>query len=96
LIEKSEKKLDIWQGGTMSIADRTTLINSSLSNAPIYHMSIYLLPKTTIKSLDKIRRTFFWQGGGTKKRYHLIRWTKIYKHKKKGGLGIKKYKKNEY
>lgn len=77
----------------MSIAGRTTLINSSLSNAPIYHMSIYLLPKTIIKSLDKIRRTFFWQGGGTKKKYHLIRWTKIYKHKKKGGLGIKNIRK---
>jgi len=32
---------------------------------------------------------FFWQGGGTKKKYHLIRWTKICKSKKKGGLGIK-------
>jgi hypothetical protein len=93
LIEKSEKKLDIWQGGTMSIAGRTTLINSRLSNAPIYHMSIYLLPKTIIKSLDKIRRTFCWQGGGTKKKYHLIRWTKIYQHKKRGGLGIKNIRK---
>jgi hypothetical protein len=63
LIERSEKKLDIWQGETMSIAGKTTLINSILSNALVYHMSIYLLPKTIIKSLDKIRRTFFWQGG---------------------------------
>ena len=77
----------------MSIARRTILINSSLSNSPIYHMSIYLLPKTIIDRLDRVRRKFFWQGGGTKKKYHLIKWIKIYKHKKKGGLGIKDLKK---
>jgi len=42
--------------------------------------------------LDKIHRTFFWQGG-TKKKYHLIKWTKICKSKKKGGLGIKSIRK---
>ena len=43
LIEKSSKRLDIWKGGTMSIARRKTLIDSSLSNVPIYQMSIYFL-----------------------------------------------------
>jgi hypothetical protein len=56
-------------------------------------MSIYLLPKTIISKLDKIRRSFFWQGGGTKKKYHLVKWTKIWKHKKKRGLGIKDIRK---
>lgn len=60
----------------MSIDGRSTLISSSLNNAPIYQMSIYLLPKTIVKKMDQIR-TFFWQGGGTKKKYHLIKWTKI-------------------
>lgn len=77
----------------MSIVGRTTLINSSLNNAPIYHMSIYLLPKSIIYKLDKIRRRFFWQGGGTKRKYHLLKWTQKFKHKKKGGLGIKDIRK---
>jgi hypothetical protein len=84
LIEKSAKKLDIWKGGLMSIAGRSIFINSSLSNTPIYHMSIYLLPKSTVKILDKTRRTFFCQGGGTKKKYHLVKWAKICIHKKEG------------
>jgi hypothetical protein len=46
LIEKINKKLDVWKGGSMSIAGRKTLIDSSLRNAPLYQMSIYLLPKT--------------------------------------------------
>jgi len=89
LMEKNEKKLKIWKGNSLSIAGRTTLINSSLSNAFIYHMSLYLLPKTVVDTLDKQRRTYFWQGGGTKKKYHLVRWEIICKSKSKGGLGVK-------
>lgn len=66
----------------MSIAGRTTLINSSLTSTFIYHMSMYMLPKTIIKELDKQRRRFFWQGGGQKKKYHLVRWEVICKSKK--------------
>ena len=83
----------IFGRGTMSIAGRSTLISTSLNNTPIYHMSIYLLPKTTVRALDKIRRTFFWQGGGTKRKYDLVKWIRICKHKKKGGLGIKDIRK---
>ena len=65
----------------MSIAGRTTLIGASLNNSPIYHMSIYLLPKTTVSKLEKIRRSFFW--GGTKKKYHLIKSKKCVRARKK-------------
>jgi hypothetical protein len=58
LVEKGNKCLDVWKGGTLSIAGRSTLISASLNNSPIYHMSVYLLPKTIIKCLDKTRRIF--------------------------------------
>lgn len=95
LEEKNMKKLAVWMGSCMSIAGRTTMIDSSLSNTFIYHMSIYLLPKTTTDILDKQRRTFLWQGGkkGQKEKYHLVRWETICKSKKKGGLGIKSIRK---
>jgi hypothetical protein len=43
----------------VSLASRTTLINSNLSNTIVYHMSMYLLPKTVADALDKQRRIFF-------------------------------------
>jgi hypothetical protein len=92
-VEKNEKKLAVWSGGTMSIAGRTTLKNSSLTNTSIYQLSMYLLPKTVADKHDKQRRIFFWQGGSTKKKYRLVRWETIYKSKKKGGLGIKNIRK---
>lgn len=51
------------------------------------------MPKTILNKIDTIRRRFFWQGGGTKKKYHLVRWPVICKSKKKGGLGIKDLRK---
>jgi hypothetical protein len=93
LVEKNKKKLAIWKGGSMSIAGRLTLINSSLSSAFIYHMPMYLLPQTITQQLDKQRRTFFWQGGGTKRKYHLVKWEVICKNKKKGGVGVKDIRK---
>jgi hypothetical protein len=65
-------KLAIWKGGTMSIAGRVTLINASLSNSVIYHMSIYLMPKTVTNRMDKHRRMFFWQGAVPKRSTDLV------------------------
>jgi hypothetical protein len=42
-----------------------------------------------IKKIDGVRKKFFWQGGGVKKKYHLVKWDVIAKTKRKGGLGIK-------
>lgn len=50
---KNGKKFDIWKGGEMSIAGRITLINSTLSNSFIYHMSMYMFPKTVVGTRDK-------------------------------------------
>jgi hypothetical protein len=51
----------------MSTAGRTTQINSSLSGSFTYHMSMYLLPKTTTKTLDKQRRIFSGRVGVQRK-----------------------------
>jgi hypothetical protein len=68
LEEKHAKKLDVWQGNSISIGGKIVLINSSLSNTTTYHMSMFLMPLTTIKRMDKVRRKFFWQGGQLKKK----------------------------
>jgi hypothetical protein len=87
--EKLEKKLDVWQGGSLSSGGRTIMINASFSNSMIYHMPMFMIPKTNIGRMDKMRSKFFWQGGSFKKKYHLVKWSKICRSKKNGGLGIK-------
>jgi hypothetical protein len=74
LEEKLDKRLDSWKGSSLSVAGRITLINACLSNSPIYHMSMYLLPKKTIGNLDKKERSFFSKVAEIEKNYHLVRW----------------------
>lgn len=59
LEERLMKRLDGLKGGSLSLGGKNVLINSSLSSIPIYHMSLYLLPKTVLNRMDIIR-TFFW------------------------------------
>jgi mannosylglycoprotein endo-beta-mannosidase len=59
LDEKLLKRLDGWQGASQSYGGRLTLINACLSSIPTYAMSMYMLPKTMIKKIDRIRKRFF-------------------------------------
>jgi hypothetical protein len=45
--------------------------------------------KWVIKRLDKIRRSFLWKGSTDVRGGHcLVRWTKVKRPKKLGGLGV--------
>lgn len=44
LIEKMNKKLAGWKSKSLSLGGRLTLIKASLSNLPIYYMSLFSLP----------------------------------------------------
>jgi hypothetical protein len=51
MIEKLEKRLVGWQGRSLSLGGRLTLLNSCISNVPLYMLSIYPAPKSVIKKL---------------------------------------------
>jgi hypothetical protein len=95
LDEKLSERLDGWQGASLSYGGRLTLINACLSSIPTYAMSMYLLPKTVIKKMDRTRKRFFWQGGSIKKKYHLVKWM-VVTRPKKGGSRNKRSEKNEF
>lgn len=57
---KMEHKLGCWQGRFQSIGGRLILINSSLSNVPLYMLSFYMIPKGVRERIDFFRRRFFF------------------------------------
>jgi hypothetical protein len=61
--EKMEKRLAGWQGKFLSLGGRLTLLNSCLTNVPLYMLSIYPAPKLVIRKLDIYRKSLLWQGG---------------------------------
>lgn len=88
LVDKIEGRLKNWQGHLLSIGGRITLLNFVLSSIPLYTLSIYKIPLTVLKQIDKIRRRFLWQGTSTKKKYSLLDWKAVCIAKQFGDLGI--------
>ncbi|RVW12625.1 putative ribonuclease H protein [Vitis vinifera] len=87
--ERFRKRLTMWKRQYLSKGGRATLIWSTLSNLPIYYMSILRLPSSVRRRLEQIQRDFLWGGGSLERKPHLVRWKVVCLSKKKGGLGIK-------
>jgi hypothetical protein len=88
IVEKVEKKMGAWQGKFLSLGGRLVLINSSLTNVPLYMLSMYKAPKNIVKKMDLFRKRLLWQGGHAKKKYHLADWNMVCSPRGHGGLGV--------
>ena len=88
VIEKISKKIATWKGRMLSIGGRITLIKSSLSNLPIYFMSIFPMPKGVIEKINKLIRQFLWCSSPEKKVLPFASWNLIQAPKFYGGLGL--------
>lgn len=64
------------------------MIQSSLSNIPLYTMGVYVLYEGNYQQLDSIRSRFYWQGTQKKRKYHMVRWEALSRPKDFGGLGF--------
>lgn len=85
---KMEKKLGCWMGRLQSIGGRLVLINSSLTNVPLYMISFYSLPVGVRERIDYFRRRFLWQEDQGIRKYHLVNWQEICTPRDQGGLGV--------
>jgi len=65
------------------------LVNPILTAIPTYWMSIFLLPKWVIKTIDRMRRDFLWSGPDfLHNKIRLISWTRLCRTSEQGGWGI--------
>ncbi|GJX69516.1 RNA-directed DNA polymerase, eukaryota, reverse transcriptase zinc-binding domain protein [Tanacetum coccineum] len=58
LIDKVKSKVGDWINRSLSYAGRVQLIASVLTSMQLYWASVYLLPKTVIKEIDKVLKGF--------------------------------------
>ena len=88
VVNKVVKRLDGWKKAFLSRGGRLTLIQSVLSSLPIYYLSLFKAPSSVIRSLEKLMRDFFWEGGDLAGGDHLVGWEDMCKSKENGGLDI--------
>ena len=60
ILEKMERRLAGWKRLYLSKGGRITLIKSTLSNLPTYFLSLFPIPASVAKCIEKLQRNFLW------------------------------------
>jgi hypothetical protein len=89
VLEKVERRLTGWKRSYLSKGGKLTLIKSTLSNLPTYYMSLFPIPVSVAKRIEKLQREFLWQGAGEEFKFHLVNWNQICAPVRYGGLGVR-------
>jgi hypothetical protein len=83
------KHINSWRGRSLSRAGKEIMIKSVLQAIPSYVMSIYLLPKSTIKDIERMMNSFWWGGSANNKGIKWLAWDRMTQPKRQGGLGFR-------
>nr|GEY59479.1 hypothetical protein [Tanacetum cinerariifolium] len=89
LIDKVRNKVDDWMNKSLTYAGRMQLITSVLNSMQVYWASLFLLPKSRVKDIERILKGFLWCQGDLARGKAKIAWKTVCKPKCKGGLGFK-------
>jgi hypothetical protein len=77
VVEKIEKRLAGWKHFYLSKGGRLTLIKSTLLNLPTYYLSLFPVPKSVARRIEKLQRDFLWGGLDEEPKFHLVHWKKV-------------------
>uniref|UniRef100_A0A2N9GXU6 Reverse transcriptase domain-containing protein n=1 Tax=Fagus sylvatica TaxID=28930 RepID=A0A2N9GXU6_FAGSY len=89
ILEKLERRLSGWQKLYLSKGGRLTLLKSTLSSLPTYFLSLFTIPISVVRRIEKLQRDFLWGGMGDEVKHHLVGWDKVCTPKEVGGLGVR-------
>ncbi|KAJ0520325.1 putative RNA-directed DNA polymerase [Helianthus annuus] len=88
VVDKFRNRLSLWKARHLSIGGRITLLKTVLNALPTYYFSLFRAPAQVIKSLDRLRRNFFWGGDENVDKMSWVAWAKVIGPVDYGGIGI--------
>jgi hypothetical protein len=83
--KKFAEKFAGWKVSFLSSAEKLTLIKSTLTSLPAYHMSVAALPAKTTTKLTTLLRKFMWRKLDKERYLALVCWEKVCRTKEKRG-----------
>lgn len=90
LIDKMEKHLSSWKNRCLSYAGKLQLVISVPSSMQVYWASVFILPSSVLKAMEKLMRSFLWASGDLVKGQVKVAWNDVCnKPKEDGGLIIR-------
>nr|GEW54665.1 RNA-directed DNA polymerase, eukaryota [Tanacetum cinerariifolium] len=76
VLERMVTRLSRWKIKTISIGGRLTLLKSVLGLTPLYHMSMFKVPKKVLQLMETIRSRFFNGADSTTRKHSWVSWKK--------------------
>lgn len=92
LVEKVKNRLEDWRNKSLSIAGRLQLVILVLSSMHVFWSSVFILPGSIIKDIEKLLRGFLWSQGDLKPGKTKVSWNVVCLPKEDGGLGVRRLK----
>lgn len=86
VVESSQKRLATLKRDNLSIGGRISLIKATVTNLPIYFLSIFKIPSWQAEKIKELQKNFLWDRGDASG-WELITWEKVWCHTLKRGLG---------
>jgi len=83
------EKLNNWKVKFLSQVGKEILLKVVVQAIPTYNMSVFLLPVTLCKELNRMMQEFWWGHMSNNSKIHLMSWEKIGYVKSVGGLGYR-------
>ena len=87
--ERLNSRVNGWTFRFFTKGGKEVIIKSVITALPNHVMSVYRLPKATVKNLTGAVAQFWWSPGGSTRGMHWKSWDKVCAHKDNGGLGFK-------
>ncbi|KAJ0494077.1 hypothetical protein HanIR_Chr12g0593281 [Helianthus annuus] len=88
VVEKIRNRLSIWKARQLSVGDRITLLKSILNALPTDYFSLFRTPVRVIKTLERLRRSFFSGGSEDVDKMSWMTWSNISIPVDKGRMGF--------